>query len=227
MFIFKRSLSIRYQINLSGIRYQSSSSSAKFALEQQQKLQAELLKKNQTTKQEGETITNIPKGNVVELSSASKKSEVSVPVRLRKGFSNVIKVPSTLNVETKDILLDKLYQGYNPLLSPIKPKSKKATPKIMVNIYEDLAFDEDGFEEDDVIDSMLGPKLHVSRHIYDKDPVTEAKLKALDKNVENDVKNSKILVSKKTASFVHRDTSNSKRGRTRLEYKKKTEKSDV
>lgn len=223
MFTIKRAIPLSRQIRLVGFRHQSSSSSAKFALEEKQEVQDELLKKNQNTIQEGETSKNISKGEKSELSTSSLSSQMErpTPAKLRKGFSNVAKVPSTLNVETKDILLDKLYQGYNPLLSPIKPKPKKTAPKILVNIYEDIAFDEDGFEEEDVVDSMLGPKLHVSRYIYDKDPAIEAKLKDLDKNVEDEVKNTKTLALKKTVTFVDRENKNSKRGRTRLQFKKK------
>lgn len=225
MFTIKRSAATICSFRIPGLRFQSSSSGTKYALEQQQKIQNDLLEKNKKKNANAEEHKHLKK-DTKTLSNINRNNDNLSPIKLRKGFSTVIKVPSTLNVETKDILLDKLYQGYNPLLSPITNKPKKVAPKILVNIYEDIAFDEDGFEEEDIVDSMMGPKLHVSRHIYDKDPTIEAKLKGLDQTVESEVKTAKSLASKQTVSYVERNNNSNKRGRARLQYKKKLPKSD-
>lgn len=212
-------------------RFQSSSSSTKLsALEKEEKIQQELLKNKQLQQQRidaqtAKTAKTTQHGtNSVKNSKHNTKKDVRL---VRKGFSSVIKVPDTFNLEPRDILLDRLYQGYNPLLLPIKPKPKRSTPKILVNIYEDLTFDDETFgqerdQEEDTIDALIGPKLQISKYIFDKNPEVEAKLKELDVEVEE----VGMKLDKPVPLFVERDTKSSKRGRTRLQYKKNMKKID-
>ena len=145
-------------------------------------------------------------------------------LKLRKGFSNVTKVPSTISLEPKEVLLDKLYQGFNPLLTPIMPKKKVKAPKILVNIYEDLIYDEDGFENEDPVQSVMGPNLQISKFIFDKNPEVEAKLRELELQTKNNKTNNTGAVE---TLFEERDTTQARRGRSRLMYKKNAPKSAI
>ena len=210
------------------VRLQSSSSSSATKLLQAktQKLQQQLHK---TIQQQQSQQAGVQPGPSAGGSGGQKtgKGKDGVPrtvssqqraaPKLRKGFSNVDKVPSTVNLEPRDVLLDKLYQGYNPLLSPIKPKAKKTSPKILVNIYEDLAFEDDGYENDDAVDSLVGPKLQISKYIFDKNPQMEAKLKELDVDAKEAKEASQ---DRHDPLFERRPAADGKRGRVRLHYKK-------
>lgn len=207
------------------VRMQSSSSSSATKLLQAktQKLQLHKTIQQQQNQQAG--VQAGPTAGGCGQKSGKGKDGVPRPVssqqrtapKLRRGFSNVDKVPSTVNLEPRDVLLDKLYQGYNPLLSPIKPKAKKTSPKILVNIYEDLAFEDDGYEADDAVDSLVGPKLQISKYIFDKNPQMEAKLKELDA----DAKDAKDAAPRRhDPLFERRAAAHGKRGRVRLHYKK-------
>lgn len=222
---------VRRQPLITAVRFQSSSSSTKLtALEEEEKIQQELLKNKQHQQQRIDTQTGRTSKTAQQGTHPSKNSKTNAKkdtVLIKKGFSSVIKVPDTLNLEPRDILLDRLYQGYNPLLIPIKPKVKRATPKILVNIYEDLSFDDDTFgqdhdHEEDTINSLIGPKLQISKYIFDKNPQVEAKLKELDADVEE----AAVKLDKSQSLFVERGTKTSKRGRVRLQYKKNMKKTD-
>lgn len=86
-----------------------------------------------------------------------------------------------------------------------------------MNIYEDLAFEDDGYENDDAVDSLVGPKLQISKYIFDKNPQMEAKLKELDV----DAKEAKDTnPHRHDPLFERRPAADGKRGRVRLHYKK-------
>lgn len=216
------------------VRFQSSSSSgAKLLQAKTQKMQQQLHKTIQQKQQQGVQSGQGGSAGGVKAGKSQggngdgtlASGKTGQPLKLRKGFSTVDKVPSTVNLEPRDVLLDKLYQGYNPLLSPIKPKTKKTSPKILVNIYEDLAFDDDGFENDAdsaVIDTLVGPKLQISKYIFDRNPQMEAKLKELDA----DAKEAKGRREKHDALYERRPAAAGKRGRVRLQYKKNMKKED-
>jgi hypothetical protein len=209
------------------VRFQSSSSGTKLSQrEKDEKIQQELLKNKQLQQHKENTLSHSNKIVSSGKHLKNTKNNINDIKIIKKGFSNVAKVPSTINLEPRDVLLDKLYQGYNPLLSPIKPKTKKPMPKILVNIYEDLAFDDDGFGDEDAIDSLIGPKLQISKYIFDKNPQVEAKLKDLDADIsDSDDKSMQTGNIKNETLFVKRDTQHSKRGRFRLQYKKNLKKS--
>lgn len=228
--------SIRGVRVVSSIRYQSSSSGTK-VLKDDLKVQEDLLKKKKDMQQQQAKSPKVGTDASQKQKSIFKNSSVGQSIqkhmtdpadktiqtiRLKKGFSNITRVPATVNLDTRDVLLDKLYQGFNPLLTPIKPKTKKAMPKILVNIYEDLSFDEEGIENEseDLVDSMIGPKLQISKYIYDKNPKVEAKLKELQLDEDKLPEGRK---PKATVSFTQRENANKKRGRVRIEYQKKSE----
>lgn len=206
---------------LSNTRYQSSSSNAKVLQEKEAKLQQ--LHKTQKELQKAKLFKQQQQKKMLAEENANRKSTGVETIKLKKGFSNVNKVPETHNLEPKDVLLDRLYQGFNPLLSPIKPALKKKQPKILVNILDDLQLDDDMFvsEEDEVIDSMLGPKLTISKYIFDKDPQVEAKLKELDAMDAEEVNGGRSSADIVAASFEERGHSGQRgRGRLRVQFKR-------
>lgn len=219
-----------------GIRCQSNSSSSAAKLLQEKTQKIDIHKSRLQTEKQKQAHGKGSQHNNVKNSGKNGNNNNNdnnngnqSKMIIKKGFSNVNKVPSTINLETRDVLLDKLYQGYNPLLSPIKPKVKKTSPKILVNIYEDLAYDEDEDtfgSSNDAIDSMVGPKLQISKYIYDKNPAMEAKLKELDSTDDNDGKDAKLSNDKTPDLFETRENNSSRRGRVRLHYKKNMKKVD-
>ncbi|GMM44675.1 hypothetical protein DAPK24_012500 [Pichia kluyveri] len=222
----------RTALSLRFVRCQSSSPSAKLInnespeqqelrlkkLQQQQQQQLQQQQKEDSQKKKLLDQSGNKNNEKVENVKSSSSSKKIKKVKTKMGFSNVVKVPSTISLETREILLDKLYQGFNPLLLPIKPVRKKAkSPKILVNIYEDLMFDEDGFEnEEENISSIIGPKLEISKYIFDKNPDVENKLKELDNENKDNKSNNNIG----DILFTSRKSDGSKFGRVRLQYKK-------
>lgn len=222
----------RTALSLRFVRYQSSSPSAKLINNespeqqelrlkklQQQQQQQQLQQQQKEDSQKKKLLDQSGNKNNEQVENVKSSSSKKIKkVKTKMGFSNVVKVPSTISLETREILLDKLYQGFNPLLLPIKPVRKKAkSPKILVNIYEDLMFDEDGFEnEEENISSIIGPKLEISKYIFDKNPDVENKLKELDNENKDNKSNNNIG----DILFTSRKSDGSKLGRVRLQYKK-------
>lgn len=104
------------------VRFQSSSSSTlkikKQVILQDQQKQIKSTKSSKT----------VNKDTAKTQRSSDGKKELSE--RPRKGFSSLPKVPSTLRLSPKNLLLDSLFSGYRPLTSPIKPLSKlEKSPK--------------------------------------------------------------------------------------------------
>lgn len=217
------------------VRYQSNSSSAKLQQEEekeqekiQQRLHQTKQQQQQLQQQELQKDAITGKNNTID---KINKDLITKKIVSKKGFNTVIKVPSTLNLDTKTILLDKLYQGYNPLLSPITPvKPKKKSSTILVNIYEDIASLNDIYNEEDFANSEdateidIGPKLKISKYIFDKNPEVEAKLKELNLNNNNSNNSNNKLANlnnengkKVDKLFKMRSSSH---GRYRLNYKK-------
>ncbi|QPG73384.1 hypothetical protein FOA43_000694 [Brettanomyces nanus] len=68
--------------------------------------------------------------------------------KIRKGFSSVIKVPSTISIKPKDLLLDNLFQGYRPLTLPLVPPPLSKRPTVVYFEFDDnLDLLENGLNE--------------------------------------------------------------------------------
>ncbi|CDK28666.1 unnamed protein product [Kuraishia capsulata CBS 1993] len=115
----------------SSVRFQSSSSSTlkikkQVILQDQQKQ----LKSTKTSKASSKDVAK----------TRSNESAKGLSERPKKGFSSLPKVPSTLRLSPKNLLLDNLFSGYRPLTSPIKPLSKlNKSPKTYLYLELDSA----------------------------------------------------------------------------------------
>lgn len=173
--------------------------------------------------------------------TASEMKMASKPQK--KGFSNLEKVPSTMDLEPKHILLDKLYQGYQPLMLPHSPdmlQDKNAKKPLFINILEGISLEdydkhltgeEDG-DDLDIDEAYHTPTMMFSKYIFNKNPETERKLESLDKlamgsssttttaaaTTQGDISNKVEVVGD---MFSKRS---SQRGRVRLQFKKNTTK---
>ncbi|GMG22804.1 unnamed protein product [Ambrosiozyma monospora] len=84
--------------------------------------------------------------------STTKKSPE--PQKTKKGFNSLSKVPSTISIKPKEILLDNLFQGYKPLTIPLNPPPKSNFGKQSAVVYfefdenlEDLLNDQDAGDQ--------------------------------------------------------------------------------
>lgn len=172
------------------------------------------------------------------LAGADKKKMGSIAVSQqemkKKGFSNLKKVPSTMDLEPKHILLDKLYQGYQPLMLPHSPdmlQDKTAKKPLFINILEGISLEdydkhltvEDHEEDLDIDEAYHTPTMMFSKYIFNKNPETEKKLESLKKlassgtsvssSGQDDVNNKVAMVGE---MFKKRTAS---QGRLRLQFK--------
>ncbi|GME95448.1 unnamed protein product [Ambrosiozyma monospora] len=116
------------------------------------------------TRRSTNTLNNSPSAadtnsTATASASASAKSKSTTkksaePQKTKKGFNSLSKVPSTISIKPKEILLDNLFQGYKPLTIPLNPPPKSSFGKQSAVVYfefdenlEDILNDQDGGDQ--------------------------------------------------------------------------------
>lgn len=142
------------------------------------------------------------------------------PIR-KVGFESVKQVPSTMNLDPKHILIDKLLQGHQPLLLPHNPNmmKKKENRGVIYIDSSDFLEEEDLNITSDTSSKTYQTPLVISKYIFNKNPETERKLSQLEDAING--KNS----PKSKNSFEQRK-SKWGRGRIRVDFKKKNNEND-
>lgn len=139
-----------------------------------------------------------------------------------------------MDLEPKHILLDSLYQGYQPLILPHTPdmlvdKSRSGRP-LLINILDSISLDElqqhEQEQEDDldVDEAYHTPTMLFSKYIFNKNPETEKRLERLDKLAANadEVQAAASVLEKqvkRAADKIETRAGASSRGRQRAQFK--------
>ncbi|ODV84454.1 hypothetical protein CANARDRAFT_23862 [[Candida] arabinofermentans NRRL YB-2248] len=212
--------STRNNISTRFVRLQSSSSNPGAATSQ-----TNTKKKLELIEQQMQAQLQQQKQHQVQ---AQQKNTTSTKQKAKKGFNSLAKVPTTMKLKPKDVLLDNFFQGYKPLTLPLQPPIKKPSTVYYLEFDDNLELVNDGFTDlpssqhssraDDIlIKDKNSTRFEFSNYSFNKDLEVQSDYDELPKNAKKTA--GAATSSKKTESkFQMREVKPARTGRTRLNH---------
>lgn len=196
--------------------------------EQQQLQQQQQQKQKQQQQQQTQQQTQLQPNQPSKTTSTLKKT---VPlVKPRIGFTSLPKVPSTISLKPKEVLLDKLFSGYRPITLPIQPPSKsplKTNAVVYFELDENLdLLDDSGFtstKDASINEDKNRTRYEISNYSFSHDDFETDDLNTLIYNKNNNNKNKNIKnssYSMKSLDKKFKERKVSRTGRKRYNYTK-------
>ncbi|GME98582.1 unnamed protein product [[Candida] boidinii] len=232
MIMFKRLQSSSSDPNIKASAIINSAQKKKLALLEKQRSQTnkeqQQQQQQQKQKQQQQQQTQLQSNQTLKTASTLKKT---VPlVKPRIGFTSLPKVPSTISLKPKEVLLDKLFSGYRPITLPIQPPSKsplKTNAVVYFELDENLdLLDDSGFtstKDASINEDKNRTRYEISNYSFSHDDFENDDLNTLLYNKNNSKKNKNIKnssYSMKSLEKKFKERKVNRTGRKRYNYTK-------